>query len=98
HLQSGRHPRLQRELLRNHAAYLGYAVSSLRLPRGRRLYVAGAPRFQHKGKVILFELDTAGTVTVAQALTGEQIGSYFGSEVCALDVDSDGGDGAGLPL
>ncbi|CAM9998977.1 unnamed protein product [Bubo scandiacus] len=76
--------------LKNHAAYLGYAVSSLRLPRGQRLYVAGAPRFQHKGKVILFELDAAGTVTVAQALTGEQIGSYFGSEVCALDVDSDG--------
>uniref|UniRef100_A0A8D0F5I8 Integrin subunit alpha 10 n=1 Tax=Strix occidentalis caurina TaxID=311401 RepID=A0A8D0F5I8_STROC len=76
--------------LKNHAAYLGYAVSSLRLPRGQRLYVAGAPRFQHKGKVILFELDAAGTVTVAQALTGEQIGSYFGSEVCALDVDGDG--------
>ncbi|XP_074785007.1 integrin alpha-10 isoform X2 [Athene noctua] len=76
--------------LKNHAAYLGYAVSSLRLPRGQRLYVAGAPRFQHKGKVILFELDATGTVSVAQALTGEQIGSYFGSEVCALDVDSDG--------
>ncbi|KAM9251970.1 integrin alpha-10 [Cariama cristata] len=76
--------------LKNHAAYLGYAVSSLRLPGGQRLFVAGAPRFQHKGKVILFQLGTAGTLTVAQALTGEQIGSYFGSEVCALDVDGDG--------
>ncbi|NXK26244.1 ITA10 protein, partial [Arenaria interpres] len=76
--------------LKNHAAYLGYAVSSLRLPDGQRLYVAGAPRFQHKGKVILFEMDTTGTVTVAQALTGEQIGSYFGSEVCPLDVEGDG--------
>ncbi|NWT49121.1 ITA10 protein, partial [Chroicocephalus maculipennis] len=76
--------------LKNHAAYLGYAVSSLRLPGGQRLYVAGAPRFQHKGKVILFQMDTTGTVTVAQALTGEQIGSYFGSEVCVLDVDGDG--------
>ncbi|NXL52223.1 ITA11 protein, partial [Podilymbus podiceps] len=76
--------------LKNHAAYLGYAVSSLRLPGGQRLYVAGAPRFQHKGKVILFEMGTTGTVTVAQALMGEQIGSYFGSEVCALDVDGDG--------
>ncbi|KAM9214859.1 LOW QUALITY PROTEIN: integrin alpha-10 [Leptosomus discolor] len=66
-----------------------YAVSSLRLPGGQRLYVAGAPRFQHKGKVILFQMGTRGTVTVAQALT-EQIGSYFGSEVCALDVDGDG--------
>ncbi|NXF54819.1 ITA10 protein, partial [Oceanites oceanicus] len=76
--------------LKNHAAYLGYAVSSLRLPGGQRLYVAGAPRFQHKGKVILFELGATGTVTVAQALTGEQIGSYFGSEVCVLDVEGDG--------
>ncbi|NXP10223.1 ITA10 protein, partial [Thinocorus orbignyianus] len=76
--------------LKNHAAYLGYAVSSLRLPDGQRLYVAGAPRFQHKGKVILFQMDPVGTVTVAQALTGEQIGSYFGSEVCALDVEGDG--------
>ncbi|XP_061872122.1 integrin alpha-10 isoform X2 [Colius striatus] len=76
--------------LKNHAAYLGYAVSSLRLPDGQRLLVAGAPRFQHKGKVILFQLDAEGSVTVAQALLGEQIGSYFGSEVCALDVDGDG--------
>ncbi|NXV81974.1 ITA10 protein, partial [Atlantisia rogersi] len=76
--------------LKNHAAYLGYTVSSLRLPGGQRLYVAGAPRFQHKGKVILFRMDPAGTVMVAQALTGEQIGSYFGSEVCPLDVDGDG--------
>ncbi|NXJ71860.1 ITA10 protein, partial [Rostratula benghalensis] len=76
--------------LKNHAAYLGYAISSLQLPGGGRLYVAGAPRFQHKGKVILFEMDTMGTVTVAQALMGEQIGSYFGSEVCALDVEDDG--------
>ncbi|NXA57266.1 ITA10 protein, partial [Nothocercus julius] len=60
--------------LKNHAAYLGYAVSSLRLPGGRRLHVAGAPRFQHKGKVILFELGAAGDVAVAQALTGEQVG------------------------
>ncbi|XP_074385544.1 integrin alpha-10 isoform X9 [Zonotrichia albicollis] len=76
--------------LRNHAAYLGYSVSSLQLPGGRRLLVAGAPRFQHKGKVVLFQLDPAGTVTVAQALTGDQIGSYFGSEVLALDLEGDG--------
>ncbi|NWV01306.1 ITA10 protein, partial [Upupa epops] len=75
--------------LKNHAAYLGYSVSSLQLPGGKRLYVAGAPRFQHKGKVILFEMDPMGAVTVAQSLTGEQIGSYFGSEVLALDVDGD---------
>ncbi|NXQ43506.1 ITA10 protein, partial [Catharus fuscescens] len=76
--------------LKNHAAYLGYSVSSLQLAGGQRLLVAGAPRFQHKGKVILFQLDPMGTVTVAQALMGEQIGSYFGSEVLALDLEGDG--------
>ncbi|NXP37222.1 ITA10 protein, partial [Leiothrix lutea] len=76
--------------LKNHAAYLGYSVSSLQLPRGQRLLVAGAPRFQHKGKVVLFQLDPVGTVIVAQALMGEQIGSYFGSEVLALDLEGDG--------
>ncbi|NXA12319.1 ITA10 protein, partial [Sapayoa aenigma] len=99
-LEESRHRRIippreafQREFpleLKNHAAYLGYSVSSLRLPGGQRLFVAGAPRFQHKGKVVLFQLDPAGTVRVAQALMGEQIGSYFGSEVLALDLEGDG--------
>ncbi|NXD28948.1 ITA10 protein, partial [Spelaeornis formosus] len=76
--------------LKNHAAYLGYSVSSLQLAGGQRLLVAGAPRFQHKGEVVLFQLNPTGTVTVAQALMGEQIGSYFGSEVLALDLEGDG--------
>ncbi|NWI76391.1 ITA10 protein, partial [Dryoscopus gambensis] len=66
--------------LKNHAAYLGYSVSSLQLPGGQRLFVAGAPRFQHKGKVVLFQLDPTGTVTVAQALMGEQVGGAGGLE------------------
>uniref|UniRef100_A0A8C6YF17 Integrin subunit alpha 10 n=1 Tax=Naja naja TaxID=35670 RepID=A0A8C6YF17_NAJNA len=76
--------------LNNHAAYLGYTVSSIRLRSGRRLYLASAPRFQHKGKVILFEMDGEGGVSISQALTGDQIGSYFGSEVCPVDVNGDG--------
>lgn len=39
----------------------------------KRLYVAGAPRFKHKGKVILFELSDDGDVNIAQALNGEQV-------------------------
>ncbi|XP_076826949.1 integrin alpha-10 [Brachyhypopomus gauderio] len=76
--------------LKNHAAYLGYTVSSVTVGDWRKLYVAGAPRFKHKGKVILFDLSPDGDVTITQALTGEQIGSYFGSEVCGVDVDQDG--------
>ncbi|KAL8183997.1 UNVERIFIED_CONTAM: hypothetical protein K2H54_003401 [Gekko kuhli] len=76
--------------LKNQAAYLGYTVSSIRLRNGKSLYVAGAPRFKHKGKVILFEMSSGGRVTISQALTGDQIGSYFGSEVCPVDVNGDG--------
>ena len=35
--------------------------------------MAGAPRFKHKGKVILFELSDDGDVDIAQALNGEQV-------------------------
>uniref|UniRef100_A0A3B4F5D6 Integrin subunit alpha 10 n=1 Tax=Pundamilia nyererei TaxID=303518 RepID=A0A3B4F5D6_9CICH len=75
--------------LKNHAAYL-YTVTSVIIGDWKRVYVAGAPRFKHKGKVILFELSDEGDVNIVQALNGEQIGSYFGSEVCGLDIDQDG--------
>ncbi|XP_069508862.1 integrin alpha-10 [Ambystoma mexicanum] len=76
--------------LKNHAAYLGYTVSSVKLRNGKWLYIAGAPRFKHKGKVILFDMKNNGSVAISQALLGEQIGSYFGSEVCPVDVNNDG--------
>ncbi|MBZ3875396.1 Integrin alpha-10 [Sciurus carolinensis] len=76
--------------LQNHAAYLGYSVSSMLLRGGRRLFLSGAPRFRHRGKVIAFQLKKDGAVRVAQSLQGEQIGSYFGSELCPLDTDRDG--------
>lgn len=53
---------------------VGYTVSSVVVGDWRRLYVAGAPRFKHKGKVILFELSNDGDVNIAQALNGEQVG------------------------
>ncbi|GAB1287883.1 Integrin, alpha 10 [Apodemus speciosus] len=76
--------------LQNHAAYLGYSVSSMLLPGGRRLFLSGAPRFKHRGKVIAFQLKKDGVVRVAQSLQGDQIGAYFGSELCPLDTDMDG--------
>ncbi|XP_047452625.1 integrin alpha-11-like isoform X2 [Mugil cephalus] len=78
------------QALKNHAAYLGYSVGSLITSRGFQLYVAGAPRFNHTGKVIVFTLKNTGNLTILQSLLGEQIGSYFGSELLSMDVDSDG--------
>uniref|UniRef100_A0A3Q3JG37 VWFA domain-containing protein n=1 Tax=Monopterus albus TaxID=43700 RepID=A0A3Q3JG37_MONAL len=78
------------EELKNHGAYLGYSVGSLIASHGSQLYVAGAPRFNHTGKVIIFTLKNTGNLTILQALLGEQLGSYFGSELLSMDIDGDG--------
>lgn len=57
----------------------GYTVSSVIVGDWRRLYVAGAPRFKHKGKVILFELSDDSSVNIVQALNGEQVRVSFRS-------------------
>ncbi|XP_027570515.1 integrin alpha-11 [Pipra filicauda] len=78
------------EELKNHGAYLGYTVSSVVSTKHERIYVAGAPRFNHTGKVILFSMHSNRNLTIHQALKGEQIGSYYGSEINSLDVNGDG--------
>ncbi|OXB77617.1 UNVERIFIED_CONTAM: hypothetical protein H355_002926 [Colinus virginianus] len=78
------------EELKNHGAYLGYTVSSVMSTTRERLYVAGAPRFNHTGKVIIFTMHSNRNLTIHQALKGEQIGSYYGSEINSLDVNGDG--------
>uniref|UniRef100_A0AAY4DWZ0 VWFA domain-containing protein n=1 Tax=Denticeps clupeoides TaxID=299321 RepID=A0AAY4DWZ0_9TELE len=78
------------EELKNHAAYLGYAVTSIVSSRRGQLYVAGAPRFNHTGKVIIFSLKNDGNLTILNSLKGHQIGSYYGSEIAAVDIDGDG--------
>ncbi|XP_053883484.1 integrin alpha-L-like [Malaclemys terrapin pileata] len=71
-------------------AYLGYAVKSMQ-HQNRTLYAAGAPRYQHVGMVVVFEIDPdSSNWTDTQRLMGEQIGSYFGSVLCSVDVDGDG--------
>ncbi|XP_074023292.1 integrin alpha-L-like, partial [Numenius arquata] len=68
-------------------AYLGYAVAGLRVP-GRALVATGAPRHRHVGAVVLFEVPEAtGRWQVLQTLPGEQVGSYFGATLGALDQE-----------
>uniref|UniRef100_A0A8B9GPW7 Integrin subunit alpha 11 n=1 Tax=Astyanax mexicanus TaxID=7994 RepID=A0A8B9GPW7_ASTMX len=76
--------------LKNHGAYLGYIVSSIVSAYYGQLYLAGAPRFNHTGKVIIFTLTNSGNLTILHSLIGEQIGSYYGSELAPLDQDEDG--------
>ncbi|XP_009988429.1 PREDICTED: integrin alpha-E [Tauraco erythrolophus] len=65
-------------------SYLGYSVAVVRTEYGP-LYVAGAPRHSMRGKVLVFQ-----DGHLKQTLQGEQVGSYFGSELCPVDVNHDG--------
>ncbi|KAJ8339268.1 hypothetical protein SKAU_G00360540 [Synaphobranchus kaupii] len=73
---------------RNHSSLLGYSVTTLS-DGNTEYYVAGAPRSNHTGQVIVYTVNTQGQPTVIDSERGEQIGSYFGSVLCPLDVDKD---------
>uniref|UniRef100_A0A672NP76 Integrin subunit alpha 1 n=1 Tax=Sinocyclocheilus grahami TaxID=75366 RepID=A0A672NP76_SINGR len=69
------------------AGYIGYDVQSAHTPHGV-LYITGAPRFNHSGRVTVYRFD-GENVTITQTLKGEQIGSYFGSVLQTHDIDRD---------
>ena len=56
----------------------GYAVSALLFADGRRLLVGGAPRFRHRGAVLLFTMGAGGALRAEQTLRGEQVGQHGG--------------------
>ncbi|KAM3599106.1 uncharacterized protein V6R79_000109 [Siganus canaliculatus] len=70
------------------SGYLGYDVQSASTPDGE-LYISGAPRYNHTGRVVIYGLDEKNNIVVSQILKGEQIGSYFGSVLQTVDVDGD---------
>ncbi|CAJ0952010.1 unnamed protein product [Ranitomeya imitator] len=68
-------------------SYLGYSVSTA---SGKfSLYIAGAPRHSNVGKVLVFEEDYK-SYHLWQTLTGDQLGSYFGHQLCTIDINKDG--------
>ncbi|NWH77480.1 ITA2 protein, partial [Piaya cayana] len=73
---------------RNHSSYLGYAVDVLST-QSSVYFVAGAPRSNYTGKVVVYDVDSNGNIVIVQSQRGEQIGSYFGSVVCSVDVNKD---------
>uniref|UniRef100_A0A667Z8Z6 Integrin, alpha 1 n=1 Tax=Myripristis murdjan TaxID=586833 RepID=A0A667Z8Z6_9TELE len=70
------------------AGYTGYDVQSASTRNGV-LYITGAPRYNHTGRVVVYRLTEDNNITVSQILKGEQIGSYFGSVLQTVDVDGD---------
>ncbi|CAI9618492.1 unnamed protein product [Staurois parvus] len=67
--------------------YLGYSLDILRTPEGT-FYVAGAPRYQYVGLVTVFRETPDGAEWIRN-ISGEQVGSYFGSEIEVCDIDQD---------
>ncbi|XP_016056366.1 PREDICTED: integrin alpha-E [Miniopterus natalensis] len=93
-MYSRRHPRghfLNQTVVDTKAekhSYLGYSVAVLHKVRGLS-YVAGAPRHKQRGAVFELQKESRGT-NFMPVLEGEQMGSYFGSELCPMDINMDG--------
>uniref|UniRef100_H3A911 VWFA domain-containing protein n=1 Tax=Latimeria chalumnae TaxID=7897 RepID=H3A911_LATCH len=66
-------------------SYLGYSVTGIK-GHGEYLYGFGAPRHSLTGKVLVYQ---SKSHHLDDILEGEQVGSYFGSELCSLDIDND---------
>ncbi|XP_053711012.1 integrin alpha-M-like isoform X2 [Synchiropus splendidus] len=69
-------------------SYMGYSIAVAE-KNEVRLYFTGAPRFKHVGQIVIFKKEAKNS-TVVQKINGERIGSYFGAELCSVDIDSDG--------
>ncbi|XP_053542639.1 integrin alpha-2 isoform X2 [Ictalurus punctatus] len=74
---------------KNHSSLLGYSVSTL-YSGSTEYFVAGAPRSNHTGQVVVYTLNKRRQPDIRHSQRGDQIGSYFGSVLCPLDVDRDG--------
>ena len=53
----------------------GYDVQSASSPNGV-LYITGAPRYNHTGRVVIYHLDKNNKVVVSQILKGEQVSLF----------------------
>lgn len=50
----------------------GYDVQSASTPDGV-LYITGAPRYNHTGRVVIYRLNETNNIAVSQILRGEQV-------------------------
>uniref|UniRef100_A0A9J7YRU5 Integrin subunit alpha 2 n=1 Tax=Cyprinus carpio carpio TaxID=630221 RepID=A0A9J7YRU5_CYPCA len=74
---------------RNHSSLLGYSVTSVS-DGSSEFFVAGAPRAVHRGQVIVYSVNSQNQPVIIDSQKGDQIGSYFGSVLCPVDVNADG--------
>ncbi|XP_062035749.1 integrin alpha-9 [Lepus europaeus] len=72
--------------------YLGYAVTAGHFSHPSTTdVVGGAPQDEGVGKVYIFRADRrSGTLIKVFQASGKKMGSYFGSSLCAVDLNGDG--------
>uniref|UniRef100_A0A2K6PQH5 Integrin subunit alpha 9 n=1 Tax=Rhinopithecus roxellana TaxID=61622 RepID=A0A2K6PQH5_RHIRO len=72
--------------------YLGYAVTAGHFSHTSTTdVVGGAPQDKGIGKVYIFRADRrSGTLIKIFQASGKKMGSYFGSSLCAVDLNGDG--------
>lgn len=71
-------------------SYLGYAVGAGHfLGPSSVEVVGGAPQYNQRGKVFIFAVDS-NMLRVITEVSGKELGSYFGSSVCVVDLNADG--------
>ncbi|XP_069044326.1 integrin alpha-M-like, partial [Lepisosteus oculatus] len=61
-------------------SYMGYSITDLKVD-SNVFIIVGAPRYQHKGRIVVFNKGYA-----IHSETGGQSGSYFGSSLCSLNL------------
>ncbi|XP_039534067.1 integrin alpha-9-like [Pimephales promelas] len=90
-MTSNTHYNLNQDDLNPHRySYLGYAVTAGHFSSPNTIDVAaGAPQDSGGGKVYVFRIEGASLVKIFQA-SGKMMGSYFGSSLCAVDLNADG--------
>ncbi|XP_066527956.1 integrin alpha-7 isoform X2 [Hoplias malabaricus] len=73
-------------------SYLGFSVDSAKgiMSRGELTFVAGAPRANHTGAVVLLKKDNIYRLVPEFILWGEELASSFGYSVTTTDLNNDG--------
>ncbi|XP_016343610.1 integrin alpha-M [Sinocyclocheilus anshuiensis] len=68
-------------------SYFGYSMTIATRSK-KKLVILGAPRYRHKGQVRISIIGNNATNLLVDS-PKPQIGSYFGSEVCVVDLNCD---------
>ncbi|XP_075881427.1 integrin alpha-7 isoform X2 [Nelusetta ayraudi] len=75
-----------------HNSYLGFSVDSAMgiMSLGELTFVAGAPRANHTGAVVLLKKDNVYRLVPQHIFWGEELASSFGYSVATTDLNKDG--------